>query len=50
MIELLSAIKKFSNIDILTVFTPQKKHQLKSKMLKEKLDFALTQQHSSKDI
>ena len=50
MIELLSAIKKFSNIDILTVFIPQKKHQLKSKMLKEKLDFALTQQDRSKDI
>ena len=48
MIELLNAIKKFSkNIDILTVFNPQKKHQLKSTMLKEKLDFALTQQHET---
>jgi hypothetical protein len=33
---------------LLSMFTTHKKHQLKSQMLKEKLDFALTQQHETK--
>ena len=33
---------------LLSIFTTQKKHQLKSQMLKEKLDFALAQQQQDR--
>lgn len=37
----------FKNLSASSVFNTQKKHQLKSQVLKEKLDFALTLQQKA---
>ncbi len=45
MNKMLNKIKTICMTNVLTVFSNKEKEQLKSKRLKEKLCFALTQQH-----
>ncbi len=44
MIEIFNKIKKMSKINALNLFNNSTKYQLKSAALKEKLDFAFSQQ------